>query len=820
MTGARRVCCVVVLVAFAACGCRKRDQGEADVPSPTPHAEVAAGDTGGVAAGDAAGATAGDVPPPDDAPAGVTLEAPAGAGAASGFERHYRYEAPSYEVKRTAGTLPVSLDGVEIPPLLVQSYGLDEAAQRRLADNGFVVTPGPDGRTFDEIYAVYQALSGQAPIFVTADTALHLYHLVFDALLMSIEQHHLIGMLTKMADALRAKALESAAGAGPVAVAALDDVAVLDVIRKLLDPAAAVEGRVADRVAAELALIDRHAGFAKSPVFGYDEDYSQYVPRGHYTRSEALQRYFRAMMWLGRMSFLLKASTDPGGGLVEADRARHFARMAALLSRWLQEAQADGAPVARTWERIYSVTAFFAGFSDDLTPVEVRPVVDALFEAAGGVQALAEPANVDLLRARMAALRSPAINSGTATEANILRILENGNSEELLRAVTRTTGMRIMGQRYTPDADVMGRLAAPAVGAPLGPRDPPPFTLVETRQGPARGFARGLDVMHLLGAPRARAILEALGDAQYRGYDEALERAGEVFPPDDSPVWHGNLYWAWLEVLRDYVRPRANPSQAFETSAAWSERTMTAALASWSQLRHDTILYVKQPYAAEGGRAPDGPEPPPPPKGFVEPNPEFFARLIALNDMTRNGLREMDLLPDRADRLLGDFSGVLGRLRDLAVKEVEDRAIDQADNDFLVGFGATCAGLVQGIAGLTEAPPDPRRPSAGEEPYHEADTKTTLVADVMTSVDAGEVLEEGTGTVELIAVAFRAPGRGDTFIAAGPVLTYYEFRWPMGDRLTDEKWRAMLAAGEAPPPPLWVCSYRSPCPAPAPSPAP
>jgi hypothetical protein len=26
------------------------------------------------------------------------------------------------------------------------------------------------------------------------------------------------------------------------------------------------------------------------------------VPRGHYTRSEALKRYFRAMMWHGRMT--------------------------------------------------------------------------------------------------------------------------------------------------------------------------------------------------------------------------------------------------------------------------------------------------------------------------------------------------------------------------------------------------------------------------------------------------------------------------------------------------------------------------------------
>jgi hypothetical protein len=742
-------------------------------------------------------------------PTEAAVPAPAGAGATSGFERHYRYEPPRYEVKVTPGALPVSLDGVPVPPVLLDRHGMDAAALAMLAKHGFVVTPAP--WPMDEIHTIYQQLSGAAPVFVTADTALHLYHLVFDSLLMSIEQHHLIGMLTGMAGALRAKALETATGDGPVAAAALDDLAVFDVIRRLLDPSSEVDSRVSSRVTAEIELIDGRAGFARSPVFGYDEDYSQYVPRGHYTRSEDLKRYFRAMMWVGRMGFLLKASGDPGDGLVDGDRARHFARMAALLSRWLFEAEVEGAPAAETWQRIYSVTAFFAGFSDDLTPVEVRPVVDDLFRAAEGLQALADAGRTDLLRARMAALRSPAINSGTAAAANVERIIRNGDPRELLEATARTTGVRIMGQRYTPDADLMGRLAAPAVGAPLAPRDPLPFTFVDTRFGPTRGFSRGLDVMALLGSSRARPILEALGDAQYVGYAEAFEGAREVFPPTDSPVWHGTLYWAWLGVLRDYVTPRATPTQAFETGEAWGDRTTTAALASWAQLRHDTILYVKQPYAEGAGCAAPG-DPPPPPEGFVEPNPEFFARLIALNEMTRNGLRDMRLLPELADTLLGRFGEVLARLRDLAVKEIEDRAIDRSDNDFLLAFGDTCAGLVQGIARLTlaRATAAPDRHAEGPA-YHEADTKTTLVADVMTNVDASEVLEEGTGYVEVITVAFRAPGLGTTVLAAGPVLSYYEFRHPMTDRLTDEAWREMLQAGRAPSPPPWVCSYRSPC---------
>jgi hypothetical protein len=37
---------------------------------------------------------------------------------------------------------------------------------------------------------------------------------------------------------------------------------------------------------------------------------------------------------------------------------------------------------------------------------------------------------------------------------------------------------------------------------------------------------------------------------------------------------------------------------------------------------------------------------------------------------------------------------------------------------------------------------------------------------------------------------------GRVILGAGPVFTYYEFKHPMSDRLTDEKWRTMLISEE------------------------
>jgi hypothetical protein len=797
---------LVGLLALLAC---KKQSPAADTtqPPPAPPADVVAP----APAPDAASVP--DAPPPADVPPPPPPLAagPTGIGAASGFERHYRYDAPDHEARGPVPALPVSLEGVAIPSAASNWLSVGDGRER-LAANGFVVSPAERFGKFDQIPDVYEWLEGVMPVFVTVDTALHLYHLAFDALLMTIEEQHLLGMLEQLIDGVRGKALAEAGGSGPVAEAALGVLAVCDTLRVLLNEAAEPDARVAAAVAAERGLIEQHAGLADSPIFGYQEDYSQYIPRGHYTRTPALTRYFKAMMWIGRMSYLLKATGDPAPeGPIAVEQARRLASMAALLTRWLGEAQAGGRPAVQLWETIYRVTAFFAGFSDDLTPLEARPVVDELLGAAEGLAALADPSRVDLLRARLAALRSPRIYSGTAAEAVVVPPERAGDPQAYLENVAGTVGVRLMGQRYTPDADAMGRLIFPTVGLRSLPLDGDgPFTLVPSRAGPTRGFSRGLDVMALLGAPRARPILDGLGDAAYDGFDEALQAAREVFPGPADPAWHQNLYWAWLDVLRTYVTPPARPTQAFETGEAWADRTMTTALASWAQLRHDTILYVKQAYAAFGGAAP---VPPPPPEGFVEPQPEVFAKLVALNGMLSAGLQELGVLPAEASATLESFNDLLGRLRDLAGKEVEDRALDAEDNAFLASFGERCRYLIDGIAALNvPVGTDPNLPE-WERGQSAVDTRTTLVADVLTNVETGQVLEQATGRVELLTVVMRVPGGTDLVLAAGPVLSYYEFRWPMADRLTDEKWRELLDGPQAPPAPPWTCSYRVPCPA-------
>ena len=85
--------------------------------------------------------------------------------------------------------------------------------------------------------------------------------------------------------------------------------------------------------------------------------------------------------------------------------------------------------------------------------------------------------------------------------------------------------------------------------------------------------------------------------------------------------------------------------------------------------------------------------------------------------------------------------------------------------------------------------------------------ETTLVADVHTDTNPPmQALEEAVGYVDLILVAYKVPD-GRIILGAGPTLSYYEFKQPINERLTDEQWKEMLEQKQQAPRPLWIDGF-------------
>jgi len=295
--------------------------------------------------------------------------------------------------------------------------------------------------------------------------------------------------------------------------------------------------------------------------------------------------------------------------------------------------------------------------------------------------------------------------------------------------------------------------------------------------------------MAVLGSEHAYEILKAEGDTEYQGedtsYDEQLSELREEFGALTEKDWNRNLYWAWLYALKPLLGDFAEGYPAFMQTDAWKDKELQTALASWTELRHDTILYAKQSYTPTMTAMPPQPQPV---EGYVEPVPEFYSRTLTLTKMTREGLIKLDALSDEEKTRLESLESILGRLIQISRDELEGKELSEDDYEFIRNFGRQLDAIIVGVE------------AKGKE--------TTLVADVHTDTNPPmEVLEEGVGYIDLALVAYKVPD-GRIILGAGPTLSYYEFKWPMEQgRLTDEQWKEMLEQGQQPPRPDWIASF-------------
>ena len=636
-------------------------------------------------------------------------------------------------------------------------------AKKLLMANNFVVQPASNR----EFYAVYEANRyAFRPNFVTTDSMLHNYHLVFDRLLRTLEETKLTQELKNLNKLMLSSAQNQfqAVKGTPWETAAKRNLAFFAVGSILLDSSVTAPETVSAEVKQEFALIEAHAGIKNSIVMNLDrsngtvldtpegpldlealkEDYSQYIPRGHYDKSEALKAYFKSMMWYGRISFRFK----------EADEVRS----AALITIALNNPETK-----KSWDKIYQPTVFFVGASDDVTFRQLGEAVSKSCDEpnlAGLAENLPKLAGLAVdetkfkrLMDETAKMEPPKINSMPIFNADI-----QPDREKEIKA------FRFMGQRFTLDASIFQQLIY---------RD-----VRENKTGEKRMLPKGLDIAAVMGASEAEKLLREQGDFEYTRYPENFANLKKYVAGLDKGIWTKNLYWGWLYSLVPLTTVKGAGWPSFMTNQAWARKEMQTYLASWTELKHDTILYAKQVYAELGG----GGEPEKKDdRGYVEPNPELYARLAGLLRMTIEGLTDRELLSATSKASLEKLETLALTLKTISEKELNNQALNDEEYELIRSYGGQLEHFWQEVNRE-----DVDKNYQGNWTAFLSDNPAALVTDVATDPN-GTVLEEATGNVyEILAVV---PVDGKLRIAKGTVFSYYEFPWPLADRLTDKKWR-------------------------------
>ncbi|MCD6109837.1 DUF3160 domain-containing protein [bacterium] len=619
-----------------------------------------------------------------------------------------------------------------------------DSAKEYLAKNGFVVSEGWN----DEYFSVYEDNRYQyIPSFITTDSVLHTYHLYFDFLLKSLEENELYDLAYNLSSEMQKLSLQQYNKLKDTdwENSAKRNVTFFTVVMVILDgDKADIPEFVANNVNSEIKSINLHKGLAPSLAMGvnYLEDFSQYIPRGHYTKTEQLKRYFKALMYYGRMTFRLK----------EKDEVR-----SALL---IVESLKNNDDARNDWKKLYEPIGFFVGDPDDLVYLDYAPVAKKVYGDDFTVDTLTQNnSGLDSFIADAKTLRDPGVNSmpilGTVFEPE--RTAEE-KTEEI-------KGFRFMGQRFTIDAYVFQKLICSEVGNLDGSMECP--------KEDSRMLPNGLDIPSVMGSKLAYKLLDEMGETGYEKYPENMKKLQNGMKELPKSQWTENLYWGWIYTLNTLGHEYGEGYPSFMQSDEWGKKELNTYLGSWAELKHDTILYAKQVYAELGGgpmidKNDD--------RGYVEPNPDLYARLASLTQFTVDGLKDREILSNKNQEQLGKLKDMLIRLRDISVKELENTDLTDDEYEFIRAYGGSLEHF------WDETFTDKEK----ENDNLLNDNPAPIIADVATNPNCC-VLEVGTGHVEPIYVVF--PIDGELRVGKGGVYSYYEFSWPMADRLTDEKWR-------------------------------
>ncbi len=644
-----------------------------------------------------------------------------------------------------ATTNPSEVATAEIPRQIRYSkVSLAESDRQTLSKNGFYVESAPPLKYIyvDDMADSYHDGSDGRQYFITSDFFLHAYHLIFDRMLQDVEENKLSPSVAALAADL-AKATENEVKTLPsTAPADVRDAMVYDLLyfsvaAKLFNPGFAVPEPVRKDAEAFVSRIQEAGGelpSAASSKFG-DEDFAQYKVRGHYEKNKTLQRYFRGMMWFGRKNFLL------------SDRKMTLA--AILIPGLLEKAQG-----MRTFESLDHSLGYIVGAQDKYTLAGYRSVSKKIF----GTETPSANQLVVKLDENLQAFNRTV--ESDLPPPQIVSV-QTGAGKKQSERLEMVRGFKFLGQRFTLDAYFLNQMTSPSVGSDDNPRNLPST----------------LDVMMLLGSKAATEEQQQIQQHQkWPNYESQAKKLEGV--AQEHLAKQLTFYDEWLNALNSLFLPTAS-KQLFALGKPWQYKNLNAGAASWTELKHDTILYSEQSAAemGEGDEFEIPPFSPPPPRGYVEPNPVFFQRLGQSIDQMLGRMKDSGFITDEYLDKFTTFRELARKAEAIAQKEVSGTLITAED--------------FQWIESLEEQFGRPLLLPRGVDQIDPSELQMALIADVATDAVEGRVLEVATGTPQRIIVVVK-DAYGGTRLTVGYVYSWFEF--PSNKRWADSEWKKIIYA--------------------------
>ena len=609
------------------------------------------------------------------------------------------------------------------------------------------------------------------PLFVSSDAILHALHRSYVDILGFVETEFLRQWLGEALNAMHAEwpTLEARYGLEPAMQPSLVDVDVyLTVARSLLAGTTLPCHSGHDAVVREILDLVAAGQPASLPLFNDVPriyDFSQLKPRGHYTQSVDLERYFRAMMWLGRTEIRFTAAD----GAIQQPTDLQREIIDAFLLRELARVTTGGAAIGRINELIQALV----GEQDNMTLTELDRLATTL-QIARVDQLLDSQALQELLDEL-----ETGDYSGQEINSQIL-LVDPMNPDAMVPA----RAFLLIGQRFILDSFVAGNVV---------------FDRIQYQGRKIfRGLPSPLDVLYTLGNDDVLPLLAK--ELERYHYAANLSALRYLIDGYDERYCRQSLYTVWLQAIRSLAKSGRNPNvPAFMRTGAWQQQKMNTQLASWAELRHDNLLYAKQSYTGGGVCSY--------PRTYVEPLPQLYHTLAVFAEDARVAFAPVQSagpMGSRIDTFFARMQSIMQSLVRISEKELTGDPFAQGELEFLSG-----ALHEDGVCTLVESGwyrelffSDMDAPSSKED---------LLVADVHTQPTledgtiVGRVLHVGTGHPQMGVFIATPPGQPRTAFV-GPVSAFAEHVTTDFLRLTDQEWKDLYESGP-PASPAWTHVY-------------
>ncbi|MBN2546314.1 MAG: DUF3160 domain-containing protein [Spirochaetes bacterium] len=601
----------------------------------------------------------------------------------------------------------------------------------------------------DDMISLYMTLheDRMAATFITTDFLIHNLHLLFDRMLQETEQSILYPILKILIKKYYDKLIEIDAKLSDNDKSLKETIEMMK--KYFLVPADILGVELMNRdsypidVKREIVLISEARGFEEAPIFKYKEDYSQFKPRGHYTKNNILKKYFKAMMWFGRLHFYSEITEDKN----DLKRNIQLTRAALLLSKIAKE----DSQIMNLWKAVFIPINYIVGESDDYNLMQYISISKDVDFNNFGKWIENEKHIISFMKNTAQNLQGPKISG------NILR--QHGEISAPADAKT-PGGFRLFGQRFTFDSFIHNQLSSPRVGTDARPRN----------------MVKGLDIMGVFGNRFADLLLAEDKKNIDKFNDSYNYLIGEVNKFSDTD-WRKTFYNSYLRIIKEAAVFDNSMPFYFTQSDNWNKKALLTSHASWAELRHDTILYVKQSYAEKAGKGPEmtwvvdmvNRQ-----IGYVEPNLGVLYWLESIITDSLELLVQYGFMTENFEHKFTEYKNIINVMVQIAELEANDKSITSDLNEFIYSVPYTLAKIVL--------------PTANTDYIEEKDLQMALVADVHTDSFNEVVLEVATGIPYRIYAALN-DNQGGKRIAEGYTYSYYEFTQPMNNRLNDDQWK-------------------------------